>query len=45
LTTALEVMRDQRHAPAAICHRERPDTHCTGGRVGTRAGLDRWGYL
>jgi hypothetical protein len=31
----------QRHAPAALYSRERtPDTHCTGGWVGLRAGLD-----
>jgi len=24
----------QRHAPAALYHRERPGTHCTGGWVG-----------
>jgi hypothetical protein len=31
----------QRHAPAALCPRERtPGTHCTGGCVGLRAGLD-----
>jgi hypothetical protein len=31
----------QRHAPAALYPRERiPGTHCTGGWVGPRAGLD-----
>jgi hypothetical protein len=31
----------QRHAPAALCPEERtPGTHCTGGWVGPRAGLD-----
>jgi len=30
----------QRHAPAALPP-ERPDTHCIGGWVGPRAGLDR----
>jgi hypothetical protein len=31
----------QRHAPAALCPGERiPGTHCTGGCVGLRAGLD-----
>ena len=30
----------QRHTPAAL-PRERPGTHCTGGWVGPRAGLDR----
>ena len=31
----------QRHAPAAFTARKRPGTHCTGGWVGPRAGLDR----
>jgi hypothetical protein len=30
----------QQHAPAAICPRERPVTHFTGGWVGPRAGVD-----
>jgi len=38
---ALEAVRDQRHAPAALYHRKRPGTHCTGGWVGPRAGLER----
>jgi len=33
-------MRGQRHAPAAPYPRQRPGTHCTGGWVGLRAGLD-----
>ena len=33
----------QRHAPAALYSRERPGTHCTGGWVGPRAGLDMCG--
>ena len=33
-------MRGQCHAPAALYPRERPGTHCTGGWVGPRAGLD-----
>ena len=33
-------MRGQRHAPAALCPLEGPGTHCTGGWVGPRAGLD-----
>ena len=41
MITALEVVRGQRHAPAALYPRERPGTHCTGGWVGPRAGLDR----
>ena len=32
----------QRHAPAAL-RQERPGTHCIGGWVGPRAGLDRCG--
>ena len=36
-------MRGQRHAPAALYPRETPGTHCTGGWVGHRAGLDRCG--
>jgi len=34
------VVRGQRHAAAAPYPRERPGTHCTGGWVGPRAGLD-----
>ena len=34
-------MRGQRNAPAAPYPRERPSTHCTGGWVVLRAGLDR----
>jgi hypothetical protein len=30
----------QRHAPAALPPGNRPGTHCTGGWVGPRAGLD-----
>jgi len=30
----------QQHAPAALYPRERRGTHCTGGWVGLRAGLD-----
>jgi hypothetical protein len=36
-------MRGQRHAPAALYPRKGPGTHCTGGLVGPRAGLDRSG--
>jgi hypothetical protein len=32
----------QRYAPAAL-PRERPGTHCIGGWMGTRAGLDECG--
>jgi len=34
-------VRGQHHAPAAAYPQERPGTHCTGGYVGFRAGLDR----
>ena len=30
----------QRHAPAALPATKRPGTHCTGGWVGPRTGLD-----
>ena len=43
MTTALEGMRGQRHAPAALYPRERPGIHCTEGWVGPRDGLDRFG--
>ena len=33
-------MSGQQHAPAAIYPLERPGTHCTGGCVGPRVGLD-----
>jgi len=33
----------QRHAPAALPPGKRPGTHCTGGWVGPRAGLDGCG--
>ena len=36
-------MSGQRHAPAALYPRERPGTHCTGGWVGSRAGLESCG--
>ena len=32
----------QQHTPAALYLRQRPGTHCTGGWVGTRVGLDGW---
>jgi hypothetical protein len=35
----------QHHAPAALCSWERPGTHCTGGWVDPRAGLDRFGQV
>ena len=36
-------MRGQRRAPAALYPRERAGTHCTGGWVGPRTGLDKCG--
>jgi len=38
MTAALEGVRGQQHAPAAIFHRERNGTYFTGGWVGPRAG-------
>jgi len=38
MTMALEGVRCQHHAPAALYPQERPSTHCTGGWVGHRAG-------
>jgi hypothetical protein len=41
LTSALDVgVGGQRHAPLRFTPRERPGTHCTGGWVGPRVGLD-----
>ena len=40
MTAALDVVSGQQHAPAALYSRERPGTHCTGGWVDPRAGLD-----
>ena len=40
MTAALEGVSGQQHAPAALYPRERPGTHCTGGWVGPRAGLN-----
>ena len=40
---AQEGVSDQCHAPAAPYPRERTGTHCTGGWVGLRAGLDGFG--
>jgi hypothetical protein len=40
-TSALDGVSGQRHAPAALyTRRKNPGTHCTGGWVGPRAGLD-----
>ena len=43
MNTALEGVRGQRHAPAALYSREGPGTHCTEDWVGPRTGLDRCG--
>jgi len=43
MATALEGVRVQLQAPAALYPRERPGTHRTGGRVGPKVGLDKWG--
>jgi len=43
LTSALDKGGRQRHVPAALPLGERPGTHCTGGWVVPRAGLDRCG--
>ena len=40
---ALEGVRGQRHARDNLYPQERPSTHCTGGWVGPRVGLDRCG--
>jgi hypothetical protein len=37
---AISVMSGHRYAPAALSPVKRPDTDCTGGWVGPRAGLD-----
>jgi hypothetical protein len=33
----------QSHAPAALPPEKDPGTHCIGGWVGPRVGLDEWG--
>ena len=43
LTSALDGVGGLRHAPAALLPRKRPSTHCVGGWVGPRAGLDGCG--
>jgi hypothetical protein len=41
MTSSLDGVSGQRHAPASIYSRERTSgTHCTGGWVSPRAGLD-----
>ena len=39
LTSALDMVGGQRHAPAALLLGKRPGAHCIGGWVGLRAGL------
>ena len=43
LTSAQDGLGGQSQAPAALPPEKRAGTHCTGGRVGPRAGVDRWG--
>ena len=43
LTSALDGVSGQRHAPTALLPGKRPGTHCIGGWVGPRAGLDGCG--
>jgi hypothetical protein len=43
LTSVLDGVGGQYHAPAALFPRKRADTHCTGDWVGCRAGLDGCG--
>jgi len=40
LTSALDDVGGQRQAPAALPPGKRPGTHCAGGWVGPRAGLE-----
>ena len=40
LTSALDGVGDQRHAPVALPPGKRAGTHCIGGWVGPRVGLD-----
>jgi hypothetical protein len=43
LTSALDGVGGQRHAPAALPTGKRPGTHCTEDWVGPRAGQDKCG--
>jgi len=43
VASALDGVDGQRHAPTALSLRKRPGTHCIGGWVDPRAGLDRCG--
>jgi hypothetical protein len=40
LTSAIDGVGGQRHAPAALPPGKRPGTHCIGGWVDPRVGLD-----
>ena len=40
LTLTLDGVGGHRHTPAALPSGKRPVTHCTGGWVGSRAGLE-----
>ena len=43
LTSALDRVDGQRHAPVALLPRERSGAHFVGGWVGPRAGLNGFG--
>jgi hypothetical protein len=43
LTSALDGVGGQRHAPAALPLGKRPGTHCVGGWVGPKVGVDGCG--
>jgi len=43
LTSVLEGVGGQRHAPAALLPRKRPNAKCIGGWVDPRVGLDGCG--
>jgi len=43
LTSAPDGVGGQRHGPAALPPEKKPHTHCIGGWVGPRAGLDGCG--
>jgi hypothetical protein len=43
LTSAVDVVGDQRHAPAALPPGKRHGTHCIGGWMIASAGLDGCG--
>jgi len=45
LTSAVDGVGGQRHAPAALPPGKRLGTHCIGGWVGFRAGLGECGKL